>query len=70
VAKGFGLLPEYVLHQMSYANAMIYCATLPTYDSDDDEKNNKGADRKEKDNEIINADDPANRKKVKDFFKN
>lgn len=68
MAKGFGLLPEYVLHQMSYANAMIYCATLPTYDSDDDEKNNKEADRKE--NEIINADDPANRKKVKDFFKN
>ena len=68
MAKGFGLLPEYVLHEMSYANAMIYCATLPTYDSDDDEKSNKETDRKE--NEIINADDPANRKKVKDFFKN
>lgn len=65
MAKGFGLLPEYVLHQMSYANAMIYCATLPTYESDE-EGSQKGADREK--NEIINADDPANREKVKDFF--
>lgn len=38
VVKAFNLPIEYVLYDMSYANAILYCACLPSYDSKASEK--------------------------------
>lgn len=48
---------------MSYANLMLYCATLPSYEG-------KEKDEKEKndDNEVIKADDPKNREKTRQIL--
>lgn len=51
---------ETVLYDMSYVNLTMYSAVLPTYDSDKD----KG----KKNEEIINADNKNNSKKIDDFF--
>ncbi|MEL7586663.1 MAG: hypothetical protein AAGU19_08100 [Prolixibacteraceae bacterium] len=59
VAKGYNLTPDYVLYKMSYANVIMYSAVLPSYD---DEKESK------EDEEVINADDPKNRDKVRQIL--
>lgn len=51
-AKTFGLTFDYVLHEISYANCILYGASLPTYES------------KKKDEEVIKADDPRNKERV------
>ena len=33
-AKAFNLSFEYVLHEMSWQNMALFCATLPTYNTD------------------------------------
>lgn len=33
-AKAFNLTFEYVLHEMSWQNMSLFCATLPTYNTD------------------------------------
>lgn len=58
-AKAFGLSIEYVLYEMSYANLILYGATLPSYNK---KKDNKG--RKTNDDETINADDPRNNERI------
>jgi hypothetical protein len=45
VAKAYNLKPAYVLYEMSYANAALYSAVLPSYDDKEEE---------------IDADDPTN----------
>lgn len=54
VAKSFNLTPDYVLHRISYANAVLYGAVLPSYKSSKDNKE-----------PVIDADDPRNREAVK-----
>lgn len=56
-AKTFGLTFDYVLHEISYANCILYGASLPTYES-------KKKDEKKKDEEVIKADDPSNKERV------
>lgn len=51
---------DYALYEISYANMILYMATLPSYDSYKDKSEAKKKDR----GEVINADDPANREKV------
>lgn len=47
---------------MSFENFVMYNAVVPSYDTDKDNKGNK-------DEETVNADDPANNEKIKDFLK-
>ena len=49
---------------MSYANMVMYGATLPSYKHKADDKNGK----KRKRQKAIKADDPANREKVRRIF--
>lgn len=44
---------EYAIHEISYANLLMYSSTLPSYDFDKDKNKGKGP--------VINADDPKNR---------
>jgi len=44
---------------MSYANVIMYSAVIPSYDSDTETKDN---------GEVINADDPKNREKVRNIL--
>lgn len=53
-AKAFCLSFDYVLYDMSYANIILYGATLPSY-----------RNGKKKDEESIRADDPKNTDKLK-----
>ena len=46
-----------MLNEMSYANIQLYCASLPTYNTNKDD-----------DNEVVNADDPSNKDKLKKLF--
>lgn len=59
-----------MLYDISYANIIMLSATLPSYKTDDDRQ---GGKRRGKDiksgQDIIWADDPRNREKVRDFFK-
>nr|DAW59675.1 MAG TPA: hypothetical protein [Caudoviricetes sp.] len=48
---------------MSYSNLVLYGASLPTYSSSKDK--NKGRNR---DEEIIKADDPRNNDRVQAFI--
>lgn len=59
-AKAFCLPIEYVLHEMTYANLILYGASLPTYRSRKD---------RERDGEDIDASDPGNADKVRAFIK-
>ena len=52
IAKGYTLTFDYVLHEMSYANTILYSSVLPSYN-----------DTKEP--AKINADDPINRNAVR-----
>lgn len=57
--KAFNLPIEYVLHEMTYANLILYGASLPTYRSRKDRE----------DGEDIDASDPENADKVRAFIK-
>lgn len=61
MVKAFTLPIEYVLYDMSYANIIMYSACLPSYTSGKDKKGND-------DDEVINADDPRNRDKVRQIL--
>lgn len=56
-AKAFTLPIDVVLYDMSFANVILYSATLPTRNSSVDDR---GAKKHVK----INASDPKNREKV------
>lgn len=45
---------------MSYANLLMYGAVLPSYDSEEKKEG--------KEQQVIKADDPTNRDKVRKFF--
>ncbi|MDR0429366.1 MAG: hypothetical protein LBH58_02665 [Tannerellaceae bacterium] len=60
IVKSYNLPIDYVLYEMSYANMIMYASVLPGYSD-----KNKGAG---KDNEVINADDPKNRDKVRSIL--
>lgn len=60
MVKAYNLSPDYVLYDMSYANVLLYGAVLPSYDN---EKTEEG-----KSEEVIKADDPANRDKVRNIL--
>ncbi len=62
-AKAFGLPIEYVLYEMSYANLILYGASLPTYSSKKDKNKSRSQDE-----EIIKADDPRNNDRVQAFL--
>lgn len=62
VAKAYNLPPDYVLYQMSYVNMIMYGAVIPSYNG----KRGKGKDGKPQ--EVIKADDPRNRARVKQIF--
>lgn len=49
---------EYALHEISYANILLYTAVLPSYDFKGGGKEKKGK------GEVVNADDPKNRAEV------
>lgn len=57
VIKAFRLPVDYVLYDMSYANLVLYGASLPAYRSPKT-KNGK------KQEEVIRVDDPRNSDKV------
>ncbi|HBC22163.1 MAG TPA: hypothetical protein DC009_08920 [Porphyromonadaceae bacterium] len=57
--KAFNLPIEYVLHEMSYSNLILYGASLPTYRSHGDREGG----------EDIDASDPGNADKVRAFIK-
>lgn len=59
--KGFGFSVEYALYDISYANLILMGATLPTYDS-------KAKDGRSGGEDIIDAEDPRNKDKVRQFF--
>lgn len=58
MVKAYNLPIDYVLYDMSYANMIMYGAVLPNYS---DKKNKK----KEKNQEIIKADNPTNNARVR-----
>lgn len=59
VAKTYNLPFDYVLHNMSYANLILYGAVIPSY---------KPKDKTGKHKNVIKADDPRNRDKVRKFL--
>ena len=62
--KAFNLPVEYVLYDMSYANMVMYGATLPSYKHKADDKDGK----KRKRQKAIKVDDIRNREKIKSIF--
>lgn len=52
---------------MSYVNTLMYGSVLPSYDPDRKKDKKKG--RNGRPQEVIKADDPANRDKVRAFLK-
>lgn len=64
MAKGFNLPIDYVLYDMSYANAIIYGATLPSYESHDEREKNK-----KKDEKVIKVGDRQSMGKVAEFLR-
>lgn len=59
VVKGYNLPLDYVLYEMSYANMIMYGAVIPSYNGG--RRRGKGG----RDEEVIKADDPRNRAKVR-----
>lgn len=57
--KAFNLPIDYVLYDLSYANLTLYGASLPSYKSPKDQQEKKGK------GDIINADDPKNKERVR-----
>ena len=60
VIKGFNLSLDYVLYELSYTNLIMLGAALPSYDTDKDEKG--------KDDDVIDASDPANQARVRELL--
>lgn len=60
--KAYNLPIDYVLYDLSYVNMIMYGAVLPSY------RNHKDRDKGENKEDIIRADDPANRDKVRRFL--
>lgn len=56
--KTFNVTIDYALYDISYANMLLYMSTIPDYHMKTDK------DGKKKNQEHIDADDPANRDKV------
>jgi len=63
--KAFNLTPDYVLYEMSYVNVIMYGATLPVYDSKRKDRRGGGSSSGQ---EVIKADDPANRARVRQLI--
>lgn len=61
VVKGYNLPIDYVLYDMSYTNMIMFGAVIPSYNS-----KRKGKDSKEQ--EVVKADDPRNRARVRKIF--
>ncbi len=61
--KAYNLPIDYVLYDMSYVNMIMYGAVLPSYRSRKD--SDKGGKSEQ---DIIRADDPANRDRVRRFL--
>lgn len=55
VVSNYHLSPHYVLHEMSYANVLMYLAVLPSYQDRETEERDS----------TIDADDPRNMDKIK-----
>lgn len=51
---------------MSYVNVIMYGAVLPSYNSKKD--SGKGINKGGKEQEIVKADDPRNRERVRKFL--
>ena len=49
-----------MLYELSYTNLIMLGAALPSYDTDKDEK--------DKDDDVIDASDPANQARVREFL--
>lgn len=63
MVKAFGLTPDYVLHEMSYANVRLYSASLPSYRKPKDAGKGSG-----KDDVVINGDDPEQQAAIDKLF--
>ncbi len=59
--KAFKLPIDYVLYDMSYANVVMYSACLPSFSA---KRKGKSKDH----GEVIDADDPRNRAKVREIL--
>lgn len=51
---------------MSYVNLIMYGAVIPSYNKDRNKKG--GAEKFDKEQEIIMMDDPNNRERIKQIF--
>jgi len=58
--KAYNLPIDYVLHEMSYANMIMYGSVLPSYNSKKTDDGGGGS--------AINADDPKNRDEVRNIM--
>lgn len=58
--KAFKIPIDYVLYDMSYQNIVMYSACLPSYSAKKKGKKDYG--------EVIDADDPRNRAKVREII--
>lgn len=56
--KAFNVPFDVALYEMSYANMMLYSASLPSYSNYKKEKGEGSSD------EVVKADDPTNRANV------
>jgi hypothetical protein len=61
-AKAFNLTPHYVLYEMSYANLLLYSASLPSI------RNRRKGKGEAPEQDVIDAGDRRNRKRVSDFL--
>lgn len=62
--KAFNFPIDYVLYDISYVNLIMYGAVLPSYES----MKRKGKGNPDKEQEVVKADDPANRAKVREIL--
>ncbi|MBD5265343.1 MAG: hypothetical protein HDS44_00050 [Bacteroides sp.] len=63
MAKAFNLPIDYVLYDMTYANMLLYSASLPSYKKPKDQ-NGTG----KSDDRIINGDDPEMQAEINKLF--
>lgn len=63
MAKAFNLSIDYVLYDMTYANMLLYSASLPTFKKPEDQ-NGTG----KSDDRIINGDDPEMQAEINKLF--
>lgn len=64
MVKGFNMPVDQVLYEMSYTNAILYSATIPSYGSREERKK-----KSEKDNDVIKVGDRGSMGKVADFLR-